>query len=369
MNENCPKCGFEFKDYLRNKVEKELKIEFKKEKEKQVLDLNDEIEKISLENLKLKQEKENEKELLKTQLRQEFLNEFSKEKLDLEKDKINLEGKISQMAGNHEREKELAVSLALQKQNSKRDAEDKLELTKKDLQIKEMQKMIEELEQKSKKESQQAQGEVGEILIENTLKLEYPLDKIEEVAKGQNGADVCHYVCDKSDNELGLIYIESKNAKKFSASWVKKLKDDMQMKKASYGVLVTTDIPENYKAFEEDDLFICGFHDYLLAVKLIRGRILELSKLAVIENNRSSEKDIYNYVTGKEFAQWVRGMRDYFIEQKKQLDVDKRQADKSFAIREKQLEKVQSAHMSLAGHFKGLGHGSDFKLLDQATEE
>ena len=37
---------------------------------------------------------------------------------------------------------------------------------------------------------------------------------------------VCHYVCDKSDNELGLIYIESKNAKKFSASWVKKLKDD-----------------------------------------------------------------------------------------------------------------------------------------------
>ena len=143
----------------------------------------------------------------------------------------------------------------------------------------------------------------------------------------------------------------------------------MQMKKASYGVLVTTDIPENYKAYEEDDLFICGFHDYLLAVKLIRGRILELSKLAVIENNRSSEKDIYNYVTGKEFAQWVRGMRDYFIEQKKQLDVDKRQADKSFAIREKQLEKVQSAHMSLAGHFKGLGHGSDFKLLDQATEE
>ena len=58
--------------------------------------------------------------------------------------------------------------------------------------------------------------------------------------------------------------------------------------KASYGVLVTTDIPENYKAFEEDDLFICGFHDYLLAVKLIRGRILELSKLAVIENKRSS---------------------------------------------------------------------------------
>ena len=55
------------------------------------------------------------------------------------------------MAGNHEREKELAVSLALQKQNSKRDAEDKLELTKKDLQIKEMQKMIEELEQSQKK--------------------------------------------------------------------------------------------------------------------------------------------------------------------------------------------------------------------------
>ena len=58
------------------------------------------------------------KRAFKTQLRQEFLNEFSKEKLDLEKDKINLEGKISQMAGNQSAKRTRSL-LALQKQNPK----------------------------------------------------------------------------------------------------------------------------------------------------------------------------------------------------------------------------------------------------------
>ena len=34
--------------------------------------------------------------------------------------------------------------------------------------------------------SQQAQGEVGEILLENKLRMEFPLDKVEEVPKEVN---------------------------------------------------------------------------------------------------------------------------------------------------------------------------------------
>ena len=88
-------------------------------------------------------------------------------------------------------------------------------MTEKENEILRLNNLIEEIQDKKQQKSQQAKGEIGEILIENTLKLEYPIDKIEEVPKGQNGADICHYVRDKNENDIGLIYIESKYAKNF----------------------------------------------------------------------------------------------------------------------------------------------------------
>ena len=42
---------------------------------------------------------------------------------------------------------------------------------------------------------------------------------------------------------------------------------------------------------------------------------------------------------------------------------------KSFAIREKQIDKVIESQQILIGHFKGLGTGNDFKVLEDTNEE
>ena len=42
---------------------------------------------------------------------------------------------------------------------------------------------------------------VGEIFIEKTLKVEFPMDVIQEVPKGQNGADISHQVKDRKNND------------------------------------------------------------------------------------------------------------------------------------------------------------------------
>ena len=74
-------------------------------------------------------------------------------------------------------------------------------------------------------------------------------------------------------------------------------------------------------------------------------------------------------MTGKEFAGWVRSILDYLRDQKNQLEIDKRSAQKSFATREKQIEKIIESQQTLIGHFKGLGTGDDFKVLENADEE
>ena len=196
------------------------------------------------------------------------------------------------------------------------------------------------------------------------------MDKIFEVAKGVNGADVSQHVMDRQEREIGIIYIESKNARKFSPSWVNKLKEDIKSKNASYGILVTTDLPENVKPYEDEDLFICGFNDYVLAIKLLRARLVEIAQSKFIEANRSSNSElVYNYVTSKEFAQWMRGMLDYVSEQQIQLEKDKRQFNQSIAVREKQIQKINESQQFLIGHFRGLGSQNDFELLENISEE
>ena len=120
-----------------------------------------------------------------------------------------------------------------------------------------------------------------------TLKQEFPIDNIKEVPKGINGADVNHYVRDSSENNLGLIHIEVKNAKRFSSLWIQKLREDMKNIKANFAILITSDIPKDYTKYEKEDLFICGFTDYLLAVKLLRMSITELAKAKIIDSNKN----------------------------------------------------------------------------------
>ena len=370
MSDNCPKCGFELKDFYTQKIESELKVKFDEKQQKMFGNLNDELEAVKLKNSLLEKKSKQNEELLKEKIKSELSTEFSSKELEYQKNKIKLEGKISELEQNKNSQIEVTVAAKLQEQKSELVAGFGLEKTEQTNEIRRLKKLIEDLENKSNQGSQQAQGEAGEIFIENTIRANFPNDIVEEVPKGIYGADVSHFVRDNSERDIGLIYIESKNAKKFSPSWVSKLKEDMKNKKANYGILVTLDIPENVKIYEEDDLFICGFHDYMLAVKLLRGQLFEIEKTKILEVNRNDKSVmIYDYVTGKEFAQWVRGMMDYMKEQKEHLEKDIRHHVKSMETRRKQIEKMETSNLTLIGHFKGLGSTEDFSILEDMTSD
>ena len=300
MSDKCPKCGFELKDFYKQKIEEELKIDFDNQKKAQFIELNKKIDQINLEKERLLSQLSDEKEILKQQIKQSLSGELREKEIAFKTKEIELKGEISNLKNNRQAELEVAVNAKLQEQKSQLITDFTLERKSRDLEIKRLNDLIKDLEEKSSQKSQQAQGEVGEILIEETLNREFPMDKIFEVAKGVNGADVSQHVMDRQEREIGIIYIESKNARKFSPSWVNKLKEDIKSKNASYGILVTTDLPENVKQYEDEDLFICGFNDYVLAIKLLRARLVEIAKSKFIEANRSSNSElVYNYVTSQ----------------------------------------------------------------------
>ena len=93
---------------------------------------------------------------------------------------------------------------------AKREAEDalKLRVAEKDQTITSMQQTIEELKRKSEQGSQQLQGEVQELELENLLRAKFPLDSIEPVAKGEFGGDVLQRVVSQSGQQSGSILWE-----------------------------------------------------------------------------------------------------------------------------------------------------------------
>ena len=90
--------------------------------------------------------------------------------------------------------------------------------------ITQLRDQITNLQRKAEQGSQQAQGESPEIALELQLRVQFPFDLIEPVAKGEFGGDVLQQVRDQSGQLCGTILWESKRTRAWSDSWLTKLK-------------------------------------------------------------------------------------------------------------------------------------------------
>lgn len=115
------------------------------------------------------------------------------------------------------------------------------------------------LARKLEQSSQQAQGEVLELKLEEILKAEFPYDEIMPVSKGITPVLMfIQKVLDRSDRVCGQIAWEFKKTKTWSESWIQKLKDDQRAIKADLAVIVSAVLPEDVKGFAfRDGVFIC----------------------------------------------------------------------------------------------------------------
>jgi hypothetical protein len=126
--------------------------------------------------------------------REEKLAEAQKAQADLIKKQRELD--------DAKRELELTVEKRVQagldatRQLARKEAEDeqRLKVMEKEQTIAAMQKQIEDLKRRAEQGSQQLQGEVQELELENLLRGKFPFDAIEPVPKGEYGGDVLHRV-------------------------------------------------------------------------------------------------------------------------------------------------------------------------------
>ena len=132
--------------------------------------------------------------------------EFRKQRRDLEEKQKNVELEMSRKLDQEKTKIRQEALESLSEEHRLKDLE-------KDKKIGDMLKQIDDLKRKAEQGSQQLQGEVLELELEEILKANFPFDQIEPVAKGKRGADLLQRVHNPSGQYCGTIIWELKSTK------------------------------------------------------------------------------------------------------------------------------------------------------------
>lgn len=236
--------------------------------------------------------------------------------------------------------------------------DDKFKLLQKDheLTLEGLKKKNDELTKKLEQGSQQAQGEVLEMVLEEDLKSLFPIDMIDPVPKGVSGADIIQTVNNNHGKDCGTIIWEFKNAKNWTDSWIQKLKDNQRQMKSDIAIILTFTLPKEMRGFGYvDGVWITNIHSYPSLCTALRMHLIQLyaARQANLGKNEKMEA-IYHYLSGNEFKQRVQTIVESFQTMKADLDKEKIATQKLWAKREKEIERVIAGTTGMYGDLEGI---------------
>jgi len=255
-------------------------------------------------------------------------------------------------------EKRVQVGLTEVRTLAKKEAEDeqKLKVMEKEQTISAMQKQIEDLKRRAEQGSQQLQGEVQELELENLLRTKFPFDAIEPVPKGEFGGDVLHRVRAPNGQASGTILWEFKRTKNWSDGWLVKLRDDQRTAKAEIAVIVSQVLPKGVETFELiDGVWVTHPRAALPVAAILRQTLLELAmSRQSSEGQQTKTEMVYQYLTGPRFKHRVEAIVEAFSSMQEDLDKERKAIMKQWAKREEQIERVMGATVGMYGDLQGI---------------
>jgi len=308
----------------------------------------------------------------------EKLSEAQKTQADLLKQKRELDDAKREL--DLTVEKRISESLAVTRQQARKEAEDelKLKVSEKEQTISSMQKQIEDLKRRAEQGSQQLQGEVQELELETLLRASFPHDNIEPVPKGEFGGDALQRVHNPLGQPCGTILWESKRTKNWSDGWLAKLRDDQRTAKAEIAVLVSPVLPKDVEAFNlVNGIWVAHPRVAIPVAIMLRQSLIELAVARQSSEGQQTKSEmLYSYLTSPRFRLRVQAIVEAFSNMKEDLDKERKVITKQWAKRDEQIERVMQATVGMYGDMQGIAgktlqeiEGLEMKALEDVTPE
>ncbi len=379
----CPECSTEIPltDALTGKIKKEMRVEMEaqiKEKESQIAEREKQLavsQKNMEEEVKKKVEVEKKDMWVRAQKaakevsekdvkdltaqneeRKKKLEEAQKNELELRKKTRELEEKDKNRELEMERKMDAERKKMEDKMREQMGEESRKKMAEKDQQLEQMKKTIDDLKRKSEQGSMQLQGDSQEEALKNLLQMNFPIDRIDDVATGIRGADIIQTVKSEFGQECGIVLWESKITKQWSDGWIQKLKDDQVEAKADIAILITATLPKGVESFTKiSGVWVINFQSILPIISAIRFHLIEMERAQkALEGQDEKMQFLYQYLSGAQFKNRIENIVAAFTEMKVNLDQEKRAMNKLWARREKEIERVVLNTSGMYGDLQGI---------------
>jgi hypothetical protein len=293
------------------------------------------------------EEKENNKKL-RAQL-SELMQELREERKAKENAELDMQKKLTEEEGK--------IRAAAAKEA---DEKQRLNLAARDKTIADLQKSLDEAQRKAAQGSQQLQGEIMELDLEEALAGAFRDDDIEPVAKGVRGGDIRQVVKSPRGTVCGAMLWEIKRTKNWTEGWISKLKEDLRSEKANVPIIVSEVLP---KHITEDMGFVSGVWVCKPKLAIILATLLRKSLLdaglqkALAENRGTKAEALFGFITSHEFVQQIESMVETYQEMTIQLSKEKVAMQKIWAQREAQSQRLLASTANIVGSMQGhVGH-------------
>lgn len=245
------------------------------------------------------------------------------------------------------------------------DEERNLKDAEKEKLIGDLKRQIDDMKRKAEQGSQQTQGEIFELALENLLRQAFPYDDITPVPKGVHGGDVVQTVRNGIGKECGIILWESKRTKNWSDGWLPKLRDDQRAAKAQLSVLVSIELPKGIDTFSNvEGVWVTSHACAVSLVSALRTGLIEIALAKQSMEGRNDKMEhLYDYLSGPEFKHRVDGIVEAYKTMRDELEAEKRAMQRIWAKREKQLDRALAQTSGMYGDLSGI-IGSSLPVIE-----
>ena len=389
INLTCPECGnkFEIEESYQAKekqaaVLKEQKEETEKEtqrllaeQKKQLAKEQDSIVEAAVEQ-GLNESRKRLQDVAKKEAEKETQRLLAEQKKQLAKEQDS----IVEVAVKKQVEEKQAAALKIQQENlqqqaqqmlAKKDRDSEEALNRKDSQHKlekdRMATQVNELQARIKRDQAvELVGEAAEERLKEALSQRFPDDKILDVPKGKQGADLEQHVTLKgSGKSIGMILIERKSTKAFLKTWIPKLKKEVENSGAKIGVIVTDVMPKIHKDksyFPESSTISVLRADVAVDhIEIIRENMIKNYREEVVERATQDIEltaNVFAYITGAG-SKYLEDFQGKLIERKELLETKDKDHQRSMKKEWKNWEDQVDAYRKLG---EGLKEASNEKV-------
>ena len=389
MNLTCPECGnkFEIEESHQAKEKqaaflKEQKKEAEKETQRLLAEQKKQLakEQDSIVEAAVEQGLNESRKRLQDEAKEEAEKETQRLLAEQKKQLAKEQDSIVEAAVKKQVEEKQAAALKVQQENlqqqaqqmlAKKDRDSEEALNRKDSQHKlekdRLATQVNELQARIKRDQAvELVGEAAEERLKEALSQRFPDDKILDVPKGKQGADLEQHVTLKgSGKSIGMILIERKSTKSFLKTWIPKLKKEVENSGAKIGVIVTDVMPKKHK----DKSYLAELSTISVLRADVAVDMIEIIRENLIKNYREEVAEratqdieltanVFAYITG-EGSKYLEDFQGKLIERKELLDTKDADHKRIMKKEWKNLEDQVDAYKKLG---EGLKEASNQKV-------